>query len=167
MKLLQCALLVVLPSMAVFAGTVFAATGSGETTIRAIRMESNHAIQQGNIGAFAVSLTGDFVMVRGSGAFASRQAYIDAFEQDFKDPGAIRYERVTDKVELSEAAPVAAERGHWIGRRPGGSEAYGGTYLAMWRHTDTGWKIRSELFVVLTCADEAACSAYRATGAQK
>jgi ketosteroid isomerase-like protein len=162
MKLLQCALLVVLPSM-----TVFARTGSDETTIRAIRMESNHAIQQGNAGAFAASLTPDFVMVRGSSAFATREAYIDAFAQDFKDPSAIRYERVTDKVELSHAAPLAAEHGHWIGRGPSGSEAYGGTYLAMWRHTDTGWKIRSELFVVLTCADAEACSAYRATGEQK
>jgi ketosteroid isomerase-like protein len=162
MKLLQCALLLVLPSMTVFAGV-----GSDETTIREIRVASNHAIQQGNIGAFATSLTSDFVMVRGSSAFATREAYIAALAQDFKDPGAIRYERVTDKVELSQAAPLAAEHGHWIGRRPGGDEVYGGTYLAMWRHTDTGWKIRSELFVVLTCADEAACSAYRSTGAQK
>jgi ketosteroid isomerase-like protein len=146
---------------------MFAGTSTDEAAIRAIRMESNHAIQQGNIGAFAASLTSDFVMVRGSSAFASREAYIAAFTQDFQDPIAIRYKRVAEKVELSQAAPLAAEHGHWIGRRPGGSEAYGGTYLAMWRHTDNGWKIRSELFVVLTCADEAACSAYQAAGAQK
>jgi ketosteroid isomerase-like protein len=162
MKVLTCTLLILFSSM-----TMFAATGADETAIRAIRAESNHAIQQRNLGAFAASLTADFVMVRGSSAFASRDAYIDAFGKDFKDPSAVRYERVTDTVELSQAAPLAAEHGHWIGRRPGGGEAYGGTYLAMWRHTDGGWKIRSELFVVLTCADEAACSAYRATGAQK
>ncbi len=114
---------------------MFAGTSTDEAAIRAIRVESNHAIQQGNIDAFAASLTPDFVMVRGSSAFASREAYVAAFAQDFKDPG--------------------------------GNEAYGGTYLAMWRHTDGGWKIRSGLFVVLTCADEAACTAYRATGAQK
>jgi ketosteroid isomerase-like protein len=162
MRLLPCALL-----LSFFTTTMFAGTSTDEAAIRAIRVESNHAIQQGDIAAFTASLTSDFVMVRGSSAFASREAYVSAFAQDFKDPGAIRYERVTDKVELSQAAPLAAEHGHWIGRRPGGGEAYGGTYLAMWRHTDAGWKIRSELFVVLTCADEAACSAYRATGAQK
>jgi ketosteroid isomerase-like protein len=162
MNLLLCALL-----LSSFTATMFAGTSTDEAAIRAIRVASNHAIQQGNIEAFAASLTADFVMVRGSSTFASRDAYIDAFARDFKDPGAIRYERVTDKVELSQAAPLAAEHGHWVGRRPGGSEAYGGTYLAMWRRTDTGWKIRSELFVVLTCADAAACSAYRATGPQR
>jgi len=162
MKLHLCALM-----LSSITTTMFAGTSTDEAAIRAIRVGSNHAIQQGNIDAFAASLTADFVMVRGSSAFASREAYLAAFAQAFNDPGAIRYERVTDKVELSQAAPLAAEHGHWIGRRPGGSEAYGGTYLAMWRHTDSGWKIRSELFVVLTCADEAACSAYRATGAQK
>jgi ketosteroid isomerase-like protein len=162
MKLALCTLLVLFSSM-----TMFAATGADESAIRAIRAESNRAIQQSNLDAFAASLTADFVMVRGSSAFASRDAYIDAFGKDFKNPSAVRYERVTEKVELSQAAPLAAEHGHWIGRRPGGGEAYGGTYLAMWRHTDAGWKIRSELFVVLTCADAEACSAYRATASHK
>jgi len=120
MKLLMCTLLVLFPYM-----TMFAATGADETAIRTIRAASNRAIQQGNLDAFAASLTTDFVMVRGSSAFASRAAYIDAFAQDFKDPSAVRYERVTDKVELSQAAPLAAEHGHWMGRRPGGDEAYG------------------------------------------
>jgi hypothetical protein len=31
----------------------------------------------------------------------------------------------------------------------------------MWRRTPTGWQIRSELFIVLQCADEAACAVYR------
>jgi ketosteroid isomerase-like protein len=154
MNLLLCVLL-----LSSFTATMFAGTSIDEAAIRAIRVASNHAIQQGNVEAFAASLTADFVMVRGSSTFASRDGYIEAFARDFKDPGAIRYERVTDKVELSQAAPLAAEHG--------GSEAYGGTYLAMWRRTDTGWKIRSELFVVLTCADAAACSAYRATGPQR
>lgn len=162
MKLMLCALL-----LSSFTTTMFAGASTDEAAIRAIRVDSNHAIQQGDIDAFAASLTADFVMVRGSSAFASRDTYIEAFAQDFKNPSAIRYERVTDKVELSQAAPLAAERGHWIGRRPGGNEAYGGTYLAMWRHTDSGWKIRSELFVVLTCADAEACSAYRASAPQK
>jgi ketosteroid isomerase-like protein len=143
--------------------TAYAQASTDETAIRAIRVESNMAIRQGNIDAFASSLTPDFVMVRGSGGFASRDAYIDAFARDFKDPKAVRYERVTNKVELSQAAPLAAEHGHWEGHTPDGRTVYGGTYLAMWRHSDSGWMIRSELFVVLTCADPTACSVYRAT----
>lgn len=45
---------------------------------------------------------------------------------------------------------------------PNGSTFYTGTYTAMWRHSpDTGWKLRSELFVSLTCADSASCDAIK------
>ena len=101
-------------------------------------------------------------MIRGNGvSVPSRQAYIDLFTHDFADPKAIRYERIADQVEISGAAPLAAEHGHWIGTRADGSRAYGGTYLAMWRKTEAGWKIRSELFVVLACDDGPACAGYR------
>jgi ketosteroid isomerase-like protein len=130
--------------------------------IRAARQRSNQAIAKRDINAFAESIGADFVMIRGNGSFTpSRQAYIERFGADFKDPGTVRYERIPDKIDISAAAPLAAEHGHWIATRPNGQKAYGGTYLAMWRRTDAGWKIRSELFVVLTCDDEAACAEYR------
>ena len=89
-------------------------------------------------------------MVRGNGtAIPTRQGYIDAFQKDFADPNAVTYERVPDRIELSTAAPLAAEHGHWIGRRKDGAPAYQGTYLAMWRSTPSGWKLRSELFILL------------------
>jgi hypothetical protein len=101
-------------------------------------------------------------MIRGNGVLIpSRQAYIDTFTQDFANPNAIGFERISDRIEFSTAAPLAAEHGHWIGTRPNGSRAYGGTYMAMWRKTSAGWKLRSELFVVLTCDDTAACESYR------
>jgi ketosteroid isomerase-like protein len=159
--------LLALPPVAVLAFASYAQSHTNENEIRKIRTESNRAIAHGDIAGFAASLTDDFVMVRGSGAFASRQQYLAAFSDDFKHPAAVRYERITDQVELSKAAPLAAEHGHWIGHNASGRAVYGGTYLAMWRHTDSGWKIRSELFVVLTCADPAACSAYRATAPAK
>jgi hypothetical protein len=59
MKLVLCALLVLFSSM-----TMFVATAADETAIRATRAQSNRAIQQGNLDAFAASLTADFVMVR-------------------------------------------------------------------------------------------------------
>ena len=69
--------------------------------------------------------------------------------------------RIPDKVEISGAAPLASEQGHWTGIRKDGTTAYGGAYLAMWRKTGDAWKLRSELFVVLTCDDNQACAAYR------
>ncbi len=115
-----------------------------------------------DIKAFASTLADDFVMIRGNGVLVpSRQAYIEMFLHDFADPKAIRYERIADKIEVSNAAPLAAEHGHWIGRLPDGTQAYGGSYMAMWRRTEAGWKIRSELFVVLSCSDDASCAGYR------
>jgi uncharacterized protein (TIGR02246 family) len=130
--------------------------------IRSLRQRSNRALASHDIKAFAESLAPDFVMIRGSGVFVpSRQAYIDLIAADFKDSEAVRYERTPEKIEVSSAAPLAAEHGHWTATRPDGQRAFRGTYLAMWRRTEKGWKLRSELFVVLNCADEAACAAYR------
>jgi ketosteroid isomerase-like protein len=147
---------------AVFCSALNAQTNDGESEIRAARKASNDAIQKHDIKAFAASLDSDFSMIRGNGtAVPSRQAYIDLLAGEFADPKAVRYERIADQVEISGAAPLAAEHGHWIGTRPDGSRAYGGTYLAMWRRTPAGWKLRSELFVVLTCDDGPACAGYR------
>lgn len=155
------------PRCAVFVFIAFCSTAwsqpiTAEAEIRAARQGSNAAIQHRDIKAFAATLADDFVMIRGNGALVpSRQAYIDTFTHDFADPKAIRYERISDKIEISNAAPLAAEYGHWIGRLPDGTQAYGGGYMAMWRRTDAGWKIRSELFVVLSCSDDASCAGYR------
>lgn len=149
-------------ALAVFSSQAHSQPISAEAEIRAARQASNQAIQRRDIKAFAASLDADYVMIRGNGTFVpSRQADIDRFTQDFADPKAVRYERIPDKVEISKAAPLAAEHGHWIGTHSDGSRAYGGTYLAMWRRTDAGWKIRSELFVVLSCDDGPSCDAYR------
>jgi ketosteroid isomerase-like protein len=130
--------------------------------IRAARARSNQGLASRSIQAFSETLADDVVMIRGSGVVVpTRQGYIDLIADDFKNPDAFRYVRTPDAIEISAAAPLAAERGHWSGTGPNGAPAFGGTYLAMWRRTADGWKIRSELFVVLTCADEAACAAYR------
>jgi ketosteroid isomerase-like protein len=130
--------------------------------IRAERERSNRALAAHDIRTFGESLTEDFVMVRGSGVFMpSRQSYMDQIAGDFKDPKAVRYERVAEKIEISSATALAAEHGRWTATLPNGKDAYSGTYLAMWRLVGTQWKIRSELFVVLACGDEASCAAYR------
>src|ERR1051326_5535623 len=135
-----------------------AAQNTPEAEIRALRERSNHAIATRNLSEFAESLDADFVMVRGSGAFVpSRQEYVALFEHDFADAKSVTYRRTPEKIEVSSAAPLAAEHGRWVGINRDGSVGYGGTYLAMWRRTDHGWKIRSELFVVLSCGKGDAC----------
>jgi ketosteroid isomerase-like protein len=135
-----------------------------EKEIRATRERSNRALAARDVKALADTLASDFVQVRGSGAFtATREASIESLAKSFTDPKAVTYRRTTDKIEVSSAAPLAAEHGHWDALRPDGVSAYGGTYLAMWRLTESGWKLRSELFVWLDCHDPEACAEYRKT----
>src|ERR1700734_851882 len=117
-----------------------------EESIRSIRAASNKAIVTSDISGFSASLEPGFVVVTGNGSFFSRETYIAAFSKDFADPRSV---------------PLAAEHGHWVGRLPGGPAIFSGTYLAMWRRGESGWKLRSELFVSLACSDAAACESYR------
>ncbi len=135
-----------------------------EKEIRDARERSNRALVARDVKALADTLASDFVQVRGSGAFtASREASIESLAKSFTDPKSVTYRRTPDKIEVSSAAALAAEHGHWVALLPSGASAYGGTYLAMWRLTEAGWKLRSELFVWLSCQDTVACAEYRKT----
>jgi len=146
-----------------FCTMAWAQIDSAEQQIRAVRARSNQAMAARDLATLAATLADDFVQVRGNGVFTgSKAAWMDSMRTSFADANAIRFERTTDKVELSKLAELAAEHGHWLGRNSSGGKAFGGTYLAMWRKTDNRWKIRGELFVVLDCYDEPACAAYAA-----
>src|SRR5258708_5096179 len=140
------------PRLSILIFTTFCAAGQSQTDpaegeIRATRSRSNEAIRRHDLQAFATSLDSDCVMVRGNGVFVpSREAYIDLFRHDFADPTAVRYERIPDKVEISTAAPLAAQHGHWIGTHANGTRAYGGTYSGHVRRTEARRKIPSQLF---------------------
>jgi ketosteroid isomerase-like protein len=134
---------------------------SDQDLIRDIRNASNQAIAAGDAANFAASMDEDFVVVTGNGTLLTREAYIAAFAKDFEDPQSIRFERTVDSIEISDLVPLAAEHGHWAGRVPGGPNLFSGTYLAMWRRTEHGWKLRSELFIALACKDAAAGESYR------
>ena len=149
------ALLLILAAMAM------AQKRAPEYEVRAGRAKSNQAMEAHDAQAFAAMLTGDFSMISGNGkAQTSGQKYVELIAARWKDPKAVRLERVTDKVEISAVGPLAAEHGHWTALLPDGRKAYGGTYLAMWRKEANGWKIRSELFVALSCDDAAVCADY-------
>jgi len=130
--------------------------------IRASRQRSNQALARQDIKTFGESLAEDYVLVRGNGVFVgSRAASMESLAADFSSPDAVRYARTPDKIEVSSVAPIAAEHGHWTATLPNGKVAYTGTYLAMWRRGESGWLIRSEMFVLLGCEDEAVCAEYK------
>jgi ketosteroid isomerase-like protein len=121
-----------------------------EAKIREVRAESNQAIAVRDLTGVSASLAGDFVVVIGDGTFFTREEYVAAFAHGFEQASPLSYERIADEVQLSTWLPIAAEHGHWVGRLPDGRTLFTGTYMAMWRRTEEGWKLRSEMFVSLS-----------------
>lgn len=79
---------------------------------------------------------------------------------EFRDPSFIVYERVPDRIDISDNGRFAVERGHWRGRfrQPdGGVTGNSGLYQAGWIKRDGTWFIRTESYVRLHCADEKNC----------
>lgn len=137
--------------------------GSGtrdEVAIRTLRAQSNQAIQARDLNGFGQTMMPDIDVTRGSGTHISgRDSVLASVAPQFKDATFLGYIRTTDSIQVSTSSPLAAEHGHWTGRfqRPDGIQTITGTYLSMWRKTDAGWKIRSELFVSLGCTGSADC----------
>lgn len=131
-----------------------------ETLIRALRLQSNEAIQARDLAGFGKTMRTDIDVTRGSGSHVSgRDSVLASVSVQFADKLFMGYVRTTDSVQVSTSAPLAAERGHWTGRfqRADGIQTITGVYLSMWQKDSEGWKIRSELFVSLACSGSAAC----------
>ena len=122
-----------------------------EAAIRLARTQSNRAIVRRNVLAVADSLADDFVAIIGDGTFVpSRDAYLKLFKHGFDNPKtALMYERFTLSVDIADSGPLAAEHGRWFAKNAAGAVVFSGTYMAMWRYSERGWKIRSELYVTL------------------
>jgi uncharacterized protein (TIGR02246 family) len=138
------------------------ATSSPDREIRDVRNKSNKAIAAHDLEAVTETLTPDVVITSGNGTvLVGRDSVRARFRRIFADTTFIDYLRTSDSITVSTARPeLAAEHGHWMGRfhTANGIEDVGGVYLAMWRRTGEGWRIRSELFVSLTCHGARGCS---------
>ncbi|MVM33547.1 DUF4440 domain-containing protein [Spirosoma sp. HMF4905] len=155
-------LLVVLTqiSLDLFAQVDKTSESADVAAIKSLRAQSNQAIQARDLTAFGQTMLPDIEVTRGSGSHVSgRDSVLASVAVQFKDPNFMGYVRTMDRIQISTTSPLAAENGHWTGRfqRPDGIQTITGVYLAMWRRTDAGWKIRSELFVSLACTGSAAC----------
>jgi ketosteroid isomerase-like protein len=129
-------------------------TPSGdESAIRAARAQQNAAIAAGNFDDVARFWTEDITVRAGLGfALRGTAAYRTAFSSDTS----ITYVRELEGIEVSEQWPLAWESGSWVGRRRGSGELLiAGRYGAQWLKVDGAWKIRSEVFVALSCTDVA------------
>ena len=141
-------------SMSVAIGGIAAYANDDADTIRALRLQSNEAIRQHNVGAIGSYLHDDYVITISTGAIErSRDDHVRGFRQHFSEYPDVIYIRTPDKITLSEAYPLAIEQGTWVGRKTteNGKLENGGEYTAAWRRTDSGWSIYSELFVALYC----------------
>jgi hypothetical protein len=132
-----------------------------DNLIRAQREKSNQAIAARDLKTFSQTLADNLNVTTGRGTFLTHDSYIQGFAKDFANPaGAITYTRITDFIDLSAQLPSAAEHGHWRGALANGNIVYTGTYMSMWRYTAAnGWRLRSELYVTLTCAPTIPCVA--------
>ena len=134
---------------------------SGAAGVRAMRARSNAAIAAHDIESFSATLLPEVVVTSGHGGVRVGLDSVRAsIARAFADSTFVDYVRTTDRVDLSAVRPIAAEHGRWIGhwRTADGAEEISGTYLAMWRLTDAGWRVRSELFVSLACRGPRMCA---------
>lgn len=125
---------------------------SARAAIRAVRAAQNDAMRAGDLDLAATYWTDDVSVRSGLGfSVSGREAYREALGAD----PTVRYERVPNRVVVSDAWTTAWEEGTWVGLgRVDGSPLASGRYAAQWVLVDGEWKIRGELFVSLVCAGD-------------
>lgn len=136
-------------------------TRSEADAIRSIRAASNRAIAERDFVALRATWIEDLHVTASSGrVFNSAHEMEEAFAEVFRDPSFITYAREPTTIEPGSEATMAAESGQWVGRwcKPDGEMILRGSYMTQWRKLEGEWKIRSELFVALSCEGSAACS---------
>jgi ketosteroid isomerase-like protein len=118
-------------------------------TIRGARLAQNQALRAGDIDRAATFWASDIVVLAGLGA---RLEGIVAVRQAFATDGSVIYERTPDEIQVSDAWPIAWERGRWRGIDTATDSALiTGWYSARWVRSDIGWRIQSEHFVADRC----------------
>ena len=149
MRLLACLLL---------GSAVFTGRADDVAQIREARLRQNQAIAAHDLAGIEQAWDSAIVVTAGMGvAFRGAAIYRKAFQEEFEAFPDTRYERRPDTIQVSAVRPLAAERGTWLRTwtAQSGKGEMRGTYMAMWEKTAGEWRIRSELFVLLTCTGPA------------
>jgi ketosteroid isomerase-like protein len=122
--------------------------------IRSLRDQSNAAIARHDVDGVLSFLDVEYQITTGSGTLSQgRAGERDAWTVEFARASDLVYVRTPASIEVSSSGGRAAETGTWTGSwsTRTGLRKSGGRYAAYWRLVDGNWRIRSELFVTLTC----------------
>lgn len=120
--------------------------------IRTLRAASNAAIAAHDAKAVASFVEDDVQITTGNGdKFQGRKSLRERFEEHFRGRPDLVFVRTPDEIRISRAAPLASERGQWVGRwtEHGRPVELRGVYQAMWRQRGGQWRIAAEQFVLL------------------
>ena len=153
-------LLVLGALIAVLCASPAGAQQEAAAAVRDARVRSNEAIAARSLEQLAPLFRDDVHVTAGSGrSLPGRDSVLAQFAVQFADSAFLGYVRETARVEASVVLPLAAEYGEWVGRwrRDDGIQETRGSYLAMWRRDETGWRLQSELYVTLTCGGSQRC----------
>jgi len=137
-----------------FLGTVESAIGAPADDIRSLRTQSNAAIARHDVEAVVSFLDADYQITVGNGGlFHGRAGEPEGWRAEFARAADLLYVRTPESVEVSSSGQRAAEIGVWVGTwtAPDGQHRASGRYAAHWSNVNGSWKIRSELFVTLSC----------------
>ena len=135
---------------------------SPPAVVRALRRESNAAIAAHDVRRLRAVLDDAYLGIEGtsgtldSGGESTARSY---GEQEFRDPTFVTYRRTPESIVMAQSGKRIAETGHWVGiwRKPDGTMRTAGIYLAVWIPSGTGWRLKSETFVTLSCTGSADC----------
>ena len=125
--------------------------------VRQARLDQNYAMAAGDVEHAASFWTDDVTLRRGLGtSIIGKEAYRALLDVAPNEKSLI-YVREPDFIEISPHWPLAYESGMWTARRGSadGPTVITGRYSAQWVKRGGSWLIRSEIFVALTCNDDA------------
>ena len=115
--------------------------------IKSLRAGSNEAIANHDLEGLAKYWLDDLVLIRGNSSHVSgKDSIVAAWRNLFKENPKVSYIRTPKEIIISRNDSLAWETGTWKAIH---SYSGGGKYSAMWKKTNTSWKITAELFVSL------------------
>jgi len=115
--------------------------------IKSLRAASNEALAKHDLDGLSKYWLDDLVLVRGNSSHVSgKDSIVAAWRKLFKENPKVSYIRTPKEIIISSNDSLAWETGTW---KAINSYSGGGKYSAMWKKSNTSWKIMAELFVSL------------------
>ena len=116
-----------------------------------LRSSSNKALRAYDVEAELSFLTDNISITTGAGTQISGKENFKEYLSAIPDKN-MYWVRTPHEIEVNQDAGLAWESGTWKGYNPdtGNEPVVAGKYAAQWTKHSGGWKIKSELFVMLS-----------------